>query len=107
MRHLATILALILTACGPVDRDNAARHAQSSLIGESRESILRCLGAPIAQAQIGKTEVWEYQAYRELRSCNASITFTDGAVSDVSYRGHSGGPLAPLQVCGDIVADCV
>jgi hypothetical protein len=57
-----TIFALalwVLSGCS-LQRASEAQHAQSQMVGMTKEQVLQCMGPPAQQSAEGQTEVWSY-----------------------------------------------
>ena len=125
------LLALAVAGCA-ISKSNTAEQAQADLIGFSKEQILTCMGAPVAEKKVGTTEVWSYfaevsratvttgSAYddgygaygsavtsRSQNNCTANISFKDDLVAGVSYTGDAGGLITPYRACYPLIKNCL
>jgi hypothetical protein len=112
------IVALCATLGGcAFQRAEIAQKAQASMIGMPREQVLlACMGPPAQKATEGQTEVWAYntsptiilnQGSGATRFCTVNIVMSGGAVSEVNYRGPTGGLLTQGEQCAYAVDACV
>jgi len=118
----------LLTAC-QFQRAETARTAQTQLIGQPKEAILACMGAPANRSVEGATEVWLYPSgngqtngvavasgsggfgsvfgITRQRFCTVNVVMTNGLVSKVNYSGPTGGVLTAGEQCAYAVENCV
>jgi hypothetical protein len=108
-------LGVALGGCA-FERAEVAQQAQASMIGMSREKVLACMGPPAQKATEGQTEVWVYKTTPTFspidgsgatRFCSINIAMSGGAVSEVNYRGPTGGFLTRGEQCAYAVDGCV
>jgi len=108
-------LGVALGGCA-FQRAEVAQQAQASMIGMPKEKVLACMGPPAQRATEGQTEVWAYNTTPTLspidgsgasRSCTVNIAMSGGAVSEVNYRGPTGGLLTRGEQCAYAVDACV
>src|ERR1700749_2513847 len=120
VRAGAVLASLGLLAACTVERSEDAAQAQKALIGFDKSHIQDCMGPPLATRVTGNTEVWTYNsatAPAPDRSqsasltprlfCQADITMTKGAVTEIQYSGATGGVFSHDQQCGLLVARCL
>jgi outer membrane protein assembly factor BamE (lipoprotein component of BamABCDE complex) len=80
-----------------------ASQVESSMIGNTKEQVLLCMGAPPQKASAGKTEVWSYTSGGDLatlgffgssitahRYCVVNVVFTDDRVTAIKNTGRTG-----------------
>ena len=132
LRTGAIIAASIaLVACNQFENQKRAERAQTELIGMSRSEIMECAGRPDRTIAGGSTEMLVY-LYGEQRRMvgepdpqsavpqtappiasstpwsEATITLENSRVTNVRYRGQTGGLITGSQnVCGEIVYHCL
>ena len=116
MRILGIVaLCAALGGCA-FQRAEVAQQAQASMIGMPREKVLACMGPPAQKATEGQTEVWAYNTSPTIilnegsgatRFCTVNIVMAAGAVSEVNYRGPTGGLLTRGEQCAYAVDACV
>lgn len=123
--------AVALAACGQFERQERAERAQSELIGMSRGQLVDCAGQPEQVIHAGNLETLIYRVGETRRMvgepdpqstgiqtsppaasstpwCEASFTLENSRVTNVRYRGQTGGLITGSQnVCGEIVYHCV
>ncbi len=114
-------VSLILTNCvaETTDEHSRAEYAKAHIVGMSRAAVVGCAGEPqfTALKDKGKTEVLIYQVEHfrkrkhsgtELQNCEANFDIKEGHVSNVSYKGKSGGVFwNQYKACAPIITKCV
>lgn len=81
-----------------------ASQVESSMIGNTKEQVLLCMGAPPQKANAGKIEVWSYPSGGDSstigflgssitahRYCVVNVVFTDDRVTAIKNTGRTGG----------------
>ena len=123
--------ALALGACSQFENQERAERARSELIGMSRGQLVECAGQPDRVVQSGNLETLIYLHGEQRRMvgepdpqgtgmqtsapianstpwCEATFTVESSRVTNVRYRGQTGGLITGAQnVCGEIVYHCV
>jgi hypothetical protein len=111
--------------CAAATEPEVDQIAQQKMIGLSKKKIVACLGAPAKRVRIGSTDIWTYPIgaapFETLffspalsmaasgsgsGSCDVDVILTNGAVSQVVYRGADGGPLPLGRECLFQVQNC-
>ena len=126
MRRSLTLLAVLLTSCGPIQSAQVEDQI-NGMVGFSKEHVLSCMGPPSSTSEVAATEVWSYSTLGPIRSaavvsgdqrfavgtvstsqdyCVVNLTIRDGAVVAASYRSH-GRPLSPSLPCYYMLHACV
>lgn len=80
-----------------------ASQVESSMIGNTKEQVLLCMGAPSEKGSAGKTEVWSYTSGGDSttfgffgssitahRYCVVNVVFTDDRVTAIKNTGRTG-----------------
>jgi len=102
--------AVAVAACA-LQRAQTAADAKKQMIGMTKEAVLRCMGAPAANASVGATEVWTYRSGDAVAAgynyCNINVAFAGGVVSQVNYTGETGGLISKGEQCAYAVEHCV
>jgi hypothetical protein len=80
-----------------------ASEVESSMIGDTKEQVLFCMGAPPQKGSAGKTEVWSYPSGGDVdtlgffgssiaarRYCVVNVVFAGDRVTAVNNTGRTG-----------------
>jgi outer membrane protein assembly factor BamE (lipoprotein component of BamABCDE complex) len=119
----ATIIllaCLTVVACS-LQRAETAQHAQTQMVGMSKEQVLQCMGPPLQKTAEGQTEVWLYGsgngrttvsygngvAIGTQRFCSVNVVMIGGRVSAVNYSCPTGGLLSRGEQCAFAIQNCV
>ncbi len=128
---LIAAAALALAACEQFANQERAERAQTELIGMTRTALIDCAGQPDRIVPGGNIEtlIYLYGEHRRMVGepdpqstgvqtsapiasstpwCEATFTLENGRVTNVRYRGQTGGLITGWRnVCGEIVYHCV
>lgn len=126
MRRLVVSLAIIASACGPIQSAKVADQI-NGMVGLSKAHVLSCMGPPSSDTKVDSTEVWVYQTYGAVHastfanggnsfavantnvsqdSCVINLTFNEDIVVAANYRSE-GRLLAPSLPCYTMLSACV
>lgn len=120
---LVLSVVIALSGCA-LHRARVARTAERQLIGLPEEELLQCAGAPAQEKRTGSLSFLTYHgggdavafaqgqsqsgtATIQHRYCDATFTLRNGRVTDLQYRGRTGGLLTRDEQCAFVVEDCV
>jgi hypothetical protein len=126
---VAAGLLLALTGCTGIQRSELAKRAKTEMVGMNREAILDCAGPPERVIRTGEKELLVYFIGDERVSarrlaplglggpmgfsgadetnCEVSFVLVEGRVSEVRYRGGTGGLFSRAANCASILRYCV
>jgi hypothetical protein len=116
MRVLGIVALCVAVGGFAFQRAEIAQQAQASMVGMPREKVLACMGPPAQKATESQTEVWAYNTSPTIilnegsgatRFCTVNIIMSGATVSEVNYRGPTGGLLTRGEQCAYAVDACV